>query len=195
MNEVLALPTGPLAEASLALARATESSPIADHSIRTFLYARLLAAREGAVGDAAYDETLLFAACVLHDLGLGTLAAGGARFEVEGADLAASLLTEHGVPAPDVDRVWEAIALHSSHGIADRRGLLTYLTYKGVFTDGGLFTDLPGAQLTLVKAAYPRPAGDRSVRDAIVAHALRSEAAAPPYSIAAELVRQRQAQP
>jgi hypothetical protein len=40
------------------------------------------------------------------------------------------------------DRVWEAIALHSSIGIADRRGLLTYLTHKGVFTDAGLFTGL-----------------------------------------------------
>ncbi|MCA2223186.1 hypothetical protein [Nonomuraea aurantiaca] len=63
---------------------------------------------------------------VMHDLGLGTLAAGQARFEVEGADLAASVLTEHGIAAADVDRVWEAIALHSSVGIADRRGLLTY---------------------------------------------------------------------
>jgi len=64
-------------------------------------------------------------------LGLGTLAAGRARFEVEGADLAAGLLTEHGVPAGDIGRVWEAIALHGSVGLADRMGLLTYLTHKG----------------------------------------------------------------
>jgi len=194
MNDILALPTGPLAEASLCVVTATESKLIADHSIRSFLYARLLADQEGSRHDAAYDENLLFAACVLHDLGLGTLAPGNARFEVEGADLAASLLTEHGVAAPDVDRVWEAIALHSSLGIADRRGLLTYLTHKGVFTDGGRFTDIPAAQLEPVRAAYPRPAGDASIRDAIVMHASRSKAAAPPYSIAADLLRQRQAQ-
>jgi hypothetical protein len=194
MNDVLALPAGPLAAASLSIVRATESAPVADHSIRSFLYARLVAEHEGSRHDAAYDEDLLFAACVLHDLGLGTLAPGSARFEVEGADLAASLLTGHGVPAPDIDRVWEAIALHSSHGIADLRGLLSYLTYKGVFTDAGRFTDIPAAQVAPVRATYPRPPGDTSVRDAIVAHALRSEAAAPPYSIAAELMRQRQAQ-
>jgi hypothetical protein len=38
--------------------------------------------------------------------------------------------------------------------------------------------------------AYPRPAGDRSIADAIVAHATRSEAAAPPGSLAFELLRQ-----
>jgi HD superfamily phosphodiesterase len=97
MNDILALPTGPLVDASLALVQKTESTPIADHSIRSFLFARLLAEQEGCLNDAAYDENLLFAACVMHDLGLGTLAAGQARFEVEGADLAASVLTEHGI--------------------------------------------------------------------------------------------------
>jgi hypothetical protein len=130
---------------------------------------------------------------VLHDLGLGTLAPGGARFEVEGADLAASLLTKHGVAAADVDRVWEAIALHSTMGIADRRGLLTYLTHRGVFIDGGRYGGVPDAQVQQIYAKYPRPAGNGFLQDAIVAHASRSAAAAPPYSIAAELLRQRRA--
>jgi hypothetical protein len=109
---------------------------------------------------------------------------------IEGADLAAELLRQHGVATADVDRVWEAIALHSSIGIADRRGLLTSLTHKGVFTDAGRFADLPEGLRQQVFAAYPQPAGDSSIRDAIVAHAKRSQAAAPPYSIAAELLRQ-----
>src|SRR6476646_6055788 len=137
MNDILRLPTGPLVDASLALVRSTESQPILDHSIRSFLFARLLAEHEGCLGDAAYDEELLFAATVMHDLGLGEHARGQARFEVEGADLAAAVLREHGVAEADVDRVWEAIALHSSIGIADRRGLLTYLTHTGVFIDAG----------------------------------------------------------
>ena len=68
MNDVLVLPTGPLADASLALVRSTESRPIADHSIRSFIFARLLAEHEGALNDADYDEELLFAAAVMHDL-------------------------------------------------------------------------------------------------------------------------------
>lgn len=193
MNDILALPTGQLAEVSLSIARNTEKAPIADHSIRSFLFARLLAEQEGSVDDAAYDEDLLFATCVMHDLGLGTLAAGRARFEVEGADLAASVLTRHGISAADVDRVWEAIALHSSIGIAHRRGLLTYLTHQGVFVDTGRVTDIETALLQPIYAMYPRPAGDTSIRDAIIEHAARSEAAAPPYSISAELLRQRRA--
>lgn len=190
MTDVLAIPTGPLPEAALALVRATESTPIADHSLRSFLYARIRAQHEGSTEDPDYREDLLFAACVLHDLGLGTQVPGLARFEVEGADRAAALLAGHGAPASDVDLVWEAIALHSSHGIADRRGLLTYLTYKGVFMDTGRYTDgVDEDQLRQVRTAWPRPAGDPSVRDAIVAHAARSAAAAPPYSIGAELLR------
>jgi len=194
MENALTLPTGPLADASLAMARQSVSTEIADHSIRSFLFARLIAEQEGSLHDAAYDEDLLFAACVLHDLALGRLGVGKARFEVEGADLAVSVLTEHGVPAADVDRVWEAIALHSLAGIADRRGLLTYLTHKGIFSDAGSFADLDATRRQPVYARYPRPAGPAFVWDAIVEHAALSDAAAPPFSMGAELLRRRRAE-
>ena len=186
MNNILALPRGPLADASLAVVRSTESQPIVDHSIRTFLFARLVAEHEGCLNDAAYDEDLLFAATVMHDLGLGDHAEGQALFEVEGADLAASVLRAHGVPEADVDRVWEAIALHSSIGIADRRGLLTYLTYKGVFVDVGRLSDAIAERLRdEVLNAYPKPPDDSYILKAIVEHGTRSDAAAPPGSLAA----------
>ena len=192
MDDLLALPPGPLTEASLALVRSTESQPIVDHSIRTFLFARLLAEHEGCLNDAAYDEELLFAATVMHDLGLGKHARAEARFEVEGADLAAAVLREQGVVEADVDRVWEAIALHSSHGLAERRGLLTYLTYKGVFIDAGRLAGAVADTLRReVDNAYPKPAGRGYLADAIIEHASRSEAAAPAGSLAAYLLLQR----
>ena len=191
MKDILALPTGVLADASLAAARSSLSRPIVTHSIRSFLFARLLAERDGSLSDADYDEGLLFAATVMHDLALGERATGEARFEVEGADLAAAVLRDHGVGERDIDRVWEAIALHASVGIADRRGLLTSLTHRGVFSDAGRITDGVEDRLRReVLIAYPRPAGDRSIADAIVAHAKRSEAAAPPGSLGFELLRQ-----
>ncbi len=181
-----------MVDASLELVRATESQSIADHSIRSFLFARLLAEREGALNDAAYDEELLFAATVMHDLGLGERARGRARFEVEGADLAADVLRRHGVGETDVDRVWEAIALHSSHGLAERRGLLTYLTYRGVFIDAGRITDALADELRQqVLSAYPRPSDGPYIRDAIIAHGQRSPSAAPPGSLAAHLLLQQ----
>ena len=151
----------------------------------------MLAHHEGCLDDADYDEDLLFAATVMHDLGLGEHATGEARFEVEGAYLAAAVLRGHGVAERDVDRVWEAIALHASLGIAHRRARLTSLTHKGVFIDAGRITDGIADRLRQeVLDAYPRPAGDRSIADAIVAHATRSETAAPPGSLAFELLRQ-----
>src|SRR4029453_5957370 len=187
VNDILILPTGPLAEASLALAQSSESVPIVDHSIRSFLFARLLADHEGCLNDVAYDEDLLFAATVMHDLGLGEHAQGEARFEVEGADLAADVLREEGFEEGDVDKGWEAIALHACVGIADRRGLLTYLTHKGIFMDIGRTEDPLASQLRQeVFNAYPRPAGDRSIVDAIVKHAARSDAAAPRGSLSLE---------
>jgi hypothetical protein len=192
MNEILALPTGPMVDASLALVRATESRPIVDHSIRTFLFARLLAEHEGCLNDVEYDEQLLFAATVMHDLGLGEHGRGQARFEVEGADLAAAVLRAHGVAEADVERVWEAIALHSSHGLAERRGLLTYLTYKGVFIDAGPLADaVADGPREEVLNAYPKPTARRYLAEAIIGHANRSPAAAPPGSLAAYLLLQQ----
>ena len=192
MNDILLLPTGPLVDASLALVGSTESRPIADHSIRSFLFARLVADREGCLKDAAYDEELLFAATVMHDLGLGEHARGEARFEVEGADLAAAVLRAHGVAEADVDRVWEAIALHACIGIAERRGLLTYLTYRGVFVDVGQITDVVAEALRKeVFNAYPKPSQGPYLADAIIAHAQRSPAAAPPGSLGAFLLIQQ----
>jgi hypothetical protein len=121
--------------------------------------------------DDAYDRDLLFAATVLHDLGTGALAKGEARFEVEGADLAADVLRGHGVAEPDIDRVWEAIALHTSPGIAKRRGLLAYLTREGVGIDFGRHPEIVSAWAPRIHAAYPRLAMVRSLVDAIVERA------------------------
>ncbi|MFE2107836.1 HD domain-containing protein [Kitasatospora sp. NPDC059463] len=194
MDFTLELPTGPLAGAVLAAARTSESPSVANHSVRSFLFAEIVAAHEGCLEDVDYDRELLFAATVLHDLGAGDLAEGKARFEVEGADLAAGLLRRHYVPEADVDRVWEAIALHTSPGIAERRGLLCYLTREGVGLDFGRRAELAARWAPQIHAAHPRLAMVRSLVDAIVERAARSEAAAPRYSIGGELLRERRAE-
>ncbi|WP_330255412.1 HD domain-containing protein [Nocardia sp. NBC_00565] len=193
MDFSLDLPTGPLAEAILSTVRASETPSVVNHSVRSFFFAQLLAAHEGCLQDAAYDRDLLFAATVLHDLGTGDLATGEARFEVEGADLAADLLREHRVAGADIDRVWEAIALHTSPGIAERRGLLAYLTRAGVGIDFGRNAEIVSGWEKRIHACYPRLAMARSLVDAIVQRAARSAAAGPRYSIGGELLRERRA--
>ncbi|MEV6171635.1 HD domain-containing protein [Streptomyces sp. NPDC051954] len=186
------LPTGPLAEAIVSTVRNSESTSVFNHSVRSYLFAEILAAHEGCLEDDAYDRELLFAATVLHDLGVGNQAKGEARFEVEGADLAADLLRQHKVPEADIDRVWEAIALHTSPGIAERRGLLSYLTREGVGLDFGRNAEVARAWEKQIHAAYPRLDMVRSLVDAIVEKAARSVAAAPRYSIGGELLLERQ---
>jgi hypothetical protein len=192
MNTVPALPTTPLAVRTVEYVRACETEPVANHSLRSYVFAVLLAEHEGVRPSADFDPDLLFFACVLHDLGTSPVAGGTQRFEVEGADMAAKFLTDNGADTSGVDLVWEAIALHASPGIAERRGALAYLTRRGVGIDFGPGSEfITDAQGQAVHARYPRLRMVSSLIDEIVRHAGRSPQNAPRYSIAGELVRER----
>lgn len=191
IGQLLEPPAGPLATAVFDLARRTETVPVLNHSMRSYCFAAVLAEHEGVTGEADYDPLLLFAATVLHDVGTGSEAPGRQRFEVEGADLAAELLTAHGTPGRDVDRVWEAIAVHTSAGIAERRGVLAYLTREGVGIDFGRRAEIVAASEAEIHRRWPRLHMARSLVDEIVKHAARSPAAAPLYSLPGELLRER----
>lgn len=181
-----------VARAAIQLCQSTESTPVFNHSVRSYLFAALRAAHDGMRPGPDFDSETLFLGCVLHDLGAGTAAAGKERFEVEGADLAATLLTEHGCDSAVVDTVWEAIALHSSFGIAARRGPICYLVNAGVGLDFGRNAEFVDEQTAAaIHARYPRLEMAKSLMDAIVAQAQRSPEAALPYTMAGEVLRER----
>jgi HD domain len=186
-----ALPSSPAADAALDLVRANESAAIANHSIRAFLFAALVAEHRGVTD---FDPSLLFFSCVLHDIGLSEVGNGTQRFEVDGADVAVEFLAEQGFSAVDRDTVWEAIALHTSSGIAERRGPVTELTRCGIGADFGRGTDfVSDEQAALIHAAYPRLAMERSLVDEIVAQAQGRPEKAVRYTFPGELVRERKA--
>ncbi|MFD0647349.1 hypothetical protein ACFQ2Y_00245 [Streptomyces malaysiensis subsp. malaysiensis] len=54
----------------------------------------------------------------MHDVGVATDSPNSQRSEVDGVDRTAAFLVEPRVPASDAYRVWQAIALHTSPGIA-----------------------------------------------------------------------------
>jgi HD domain len=192
MGTVPSLPTTALAVRTVEYVRACETEPVANHSLRSYLFAVLLAQHEGLRPSADFDPDLLFFACALHDLGTSPVASGTQRFEVDGADLAAQFLTDNGVGKSGVDLVWEAITLHTSPGIAERRGTLAYLTRRGVGLDFGPGSEfITDAQGQAVHTRYPRLRMATSLIDEIVRHAGRSPQNAPRYSIAGELVRER----
>ena len=197
--DLIALPASPLADAIVRLIRPAESPSVFNHSIRTYLFARLVAARLALVDGHDYDDDLLFAACAMHDLGVASDGPHSQRFEVEGADRAAEFLVGRGVPSADADGVWEAIALHTSPGIAERRGPLCVLVREGVALDfggplGGDHAEVvDDAQGEVIHAAYPRLEMVRSLTDAIVAQAARNPKNAPRYAIPGEFLREREA--
>jgi len=192
MQQLSDLPDTAVAQAAILFAQSTESPSVFNHSVRSYLFGELLAAREGMRPDADYGSEGLFLGCVLHDLGVGTAAPGKERFEVEGADLAAALLTEHGCGREVVDAVWEAIALHTNGGIAERRGAICYLVRSGVGVDFGRNADFIDEQTAAaIHSRYPRLAMARTLIDAITVHAQRGAETAPPYSFPAYLLRER----
>jgi hypothetical protein len=184
------LPDSPAAQAALDLIRAHEAAAIANHSVRTFLFGTLLAQHRGVTD---FDPSLLFFSCVLHDIGLSELGDRTQRFEVDGADVAADFLAELGFSAADRGTVWEAIALHTSGGIAERRGPVTDLTRRGVGLDfGGDAECVSDEQAAAIHAAYPRLGMARSLVDEIVTQAQGRPEKAPRYSLTAELRRERE---
>lgn len=181
----------PFARATLDFLRASVPPAVANHSIRAYAYAEHLADRWDAREHEEYDPRAVFFAATLHDLGLS--AAGARRpdrFEVAGADLAAEHLRGRGVDAGTADRVWEAIALHTSSGIAQRRGLLCHLVAAGTALDFGAdaehVTDEMAADL---HARYPRLNTSSTLFAEIVGQARAVPAKAPVGSLARYLVK------
>lgn len=192
----LDLPTSDLARAIAAAVVGTEHAALANHSYRTFIFARLLAANVDAVAGQDYDEELLFAACMLHDIGLTPAADGNQRFEVDGADHAAAFLQQHGLGSDAAQGVWDAIALHTSGGIAERRSLLCKLTRGGVGIDLGPGVGyISSAQASAITDAYPRLEVASVLTDAIVHQIERTPAKGPRYSIGDVLRHERMAPP
>lgn len=88
------------------------------------------------------------------------------------------------VPARAVDQVWEAIALHTSGPIAERRGPITMLTRLGVLAD----FDEGSA---VFEEAYPRLDIEVELKRLVVEQARRNSAKAPKSSWPGYLTRTR----
>jgi hypothetical protein len=134
INEFI-LPTSDIAVAATEFTLDVAPEFIYTHSVRSYLFARELAAADGFRVDADYDDELVYLSCVLHDLGATDHANGEQRFEVDGADAAAAFLREHGVEEARVDAVWTAIALHTSTGLAHRFGPVAAIAQMGIYAD------------------------------------------------------------
>jgi hypothetical protein len=179
------LPTSGVALSALEHVRRIAPEPIVNHSVRTFLYGRAAAA---AAAEEEIDIEALFVACLFHDSGATSRYDGPQRFEIEGADAALHFLRRHGWTRAREDEVWEAIALHTSPGIAERRGPIARYTRLGVRMDFGSAAQGEPGFTAAVEAAYPRLDIERVLSLAVIDQALRNAAKAPHGSWPGSLV-------
>jgi hypothetical protein len=157
MREIagIGIPDSRLAVAALDLVKIESHASIYKHVLRTFVFGGL-AARAERIG---FDEELFFLGAALHDLGLTErFGAPAGRFEVVGADAAEKFLLGKGVAAERSAVVWEAIALHTSNGIALRRAPEVALVHIGASIDvmGLGLEKLPPTVVTQTIEALPR---------------------------------------
>lgn len=130
------------------------SKALLHHVHRTWWFADFLGKQRGL----KYDREAVYLAALLHDLGLTNEYSADQRFEVAGADAASRFLLSNGYSAAKAELVWDAIALHSSAGIADRKQPEIALIYMGAHVDVmGLFIEeITPSLIDDTLALYPR---------------------------------------
>jgi HD superfamily phosphohydrolase YqeK len=132
------VPQTPISQAAYTHAATLLHPSILNHSMRVYIYAKVLASHASskyAIDASQHD--LLFTACLFHDIGTTEQYNGPQRFEVEGADAAVAYLAKYGIEGNDAHEVWTAIACHTSPGIAERIGELARFVRIAVVTDFG----------------------------------------------------------
>ena len=183
------LPDSAVCAAAVELAEGVSPVFLHNHCVRSFLFARELAATEGFRSGVDYDEEAVFLACVLHDLGLTRLGSGDQRFELEGADAAAAFLREHGLSDKRVTTVWQSIALHTSIGLGHRFGIDHAVCHSGIEMDvaGSQKDRLTMGFADRVHAAWPRHNLGFAIAEAIGRDTQTTPMKAPPFSFPAHI--------
>jgi hypothetical protein len=154
--QAIDLPRDPVACAASAAAMELQPAWLANHCLRSYAWASLLALERGQM----HDKSLLFVACMLHDLGLTPSAANPADecFTLRGARKAAEILGETGATKPQVDCVCEAITLHLNIEVGVEQGIEAHLLQAGAGFDvvGQRYNEIPAAVRQPVLERYPR---------------------------------------
>jgi hypothetical protein len=147
-----------LAREAAQFIRETESDLLFEHSTRVYFWGALAGKRRGL----SFDPELLYTAALFHDVGLTVgFRESRLRFEVDGANAARDFLRGHSVSDVDIERVWLAIALHTTPGISAHLHPIPALTAEGVMMDlvGLGYDEFTDEQRRAVETAYPHPSG------------------------------------
>ena len=151
------IPDSRLARDVTELIRDTESKLLFNHSVRVYFWAALAGARKSL----RFDQELLYIAAMFHDIGLTERYRDSAlRFEVDSANAARAFLRSHGIAEADIQKVWNAVALHTTPGIPEHMEPEIALIQAGAGMDiaGRGYEQFTDGQRQAVIASYPREA-------------------------------------
>jgi HD domain len=149
------VPDSKLAREATGLLREFSTPLLFNHSHRVFFWA----SEQGRQAGERFDVELLFICAAFHDLGLlKKFSSETDRFEVDSANAVRQFLEHHQVPAARIQTAWDAIALHTTPGIAAYKPIEVELLYNGVGLDvlGIGYQEFPEDVRKKVVAEYPR---------------------------------------
>jgi hypothetical protein len=149
------VPDSKLTREATGLLREFSTTLLFNHSHRVFFWAN----EQGRQAGQKFDVELLFVCAAFHDLGLlKKFSSDDDRFEVDGANAVRQFLEHHAVPNTRIQTAWDAIALHTTPGIAAYKAIEVELLYNGVGLDvlGIGYEDFPKDIREKVVADYPR---------------------------------------
>lgn len=161
----LSAPDSSLTRSAQELVRSLHPPALLNHVYRTWWFADLI----GQKGAVKYDRELVYLAATLHDLGLSAVYETDKRFEIDGANAASAFLAKHDYPSDKTSLVWDAIALHTSIGIADQMQPEVALVHLGASVDvlGMHLSELTPSLVDEVMEHYPRLGMKRALMDAV----------------------------
>ncbi|BBD97028.1 HD domain-containing protein [Sphingobium amiense] len=163
------IPDSAMARELTQLIRDTESDLLFHHSTRVYFWGSLAGKRKGLI----FDPELLYTGAMFHDIGLTERYRDSEfRFEVDGANAARDFLERHGLSERDIEKVWTAIALHTTPGIPEHMHPEIALVTAGVEMDvlGLAYDQVPDQQRDAVVQAHPRgPSFKNDIIDAFYA--------------------------
>jgi hypothetical protein len=176
-----AVPDSALTRAAETLARRQLSPALLNHSYRTYAFGAAL----GELENLDVDRELLYAAALLHDVGLAT-PTPQIDFTRASARVARDVAEEVGLSTAATNTMRTAITLHHSPGVTLAQGPVAYLLSAGAGLDviGLRSWQLPSDVLAAVTTMYPRLGFKREFTAAF-----RTEAAHVPAGRAAFLRR------
>jgi hypothetical protein len=161
----LGLPDTPTARAAEALCREASEPFLANHQVRSYLWASFL----GRARSIEVDHESLFVAAALHDLGLTETFRGDACFEVVGGDAAAEFLVAQGWPEDRADVVRRAIVLHIEQAVPIELGAVAHVLDLGISVDvsGRRLEEIDPDVRREVVETFPRLDFKRRMTDAL----------------------------